>query len=68
MLKGRGYAAHGEGWKFLPNENFVSGNIGVSSVGNIQARGRSRFLDEERTNRNPGKPKATEVFRKNAKW
>lgn len=66
--KGWGYAAHGDGWKFLPNEDFVNGTIRMSGIGNIQARGRSRFLDEERTSRNPGKPKTMEVFRKNDKW
>jgi putative transposase len=66
--KGWGYAAHGDGWKFLPNEDFVNGTIRMSGIGNIQARGRSRFLDEERTSRNPGKPKTMEIFRKNDKW
>jgi putative transposase len=66
--KGWGYAAHGDGWKYLPNEDFVNGTIRMSGIGNIQARGRSRFLDEERTSRNPGKPKTMEVFRRNDKW
>jgi putative transposase len=66
--KGWGYAAHGDGWKYLPNEDFVNGTIRMSGIGNIQARGRSRFLDEERTSRNPGKPKTMEVLRKNDKW
>lgn len=66
--KGWGYAAHGDGWKFLPHEDFVNGSIRMSGIGNIQARGRSRFLDEERTSRNPGMPKTMEVFRKNDKW
>lgn len=66
--KGWGYAAHGDGWKYLPNEDFVNGTIRISGIGNIQARGRSRFLDKERTSRNPGKPKTMEVFRKNDKW
>ncbi len=67
-FKGWGFKTHGDGWKYLPNKDFVNGTIRISSVGNIQVRGRSRFLDEERTSRNPGKPKTMEVFRKNDKW
>jgi putative transposase len=66
--KGWGYASHGDGWKYLPNQDFVNGTIRMSGIGNIQARGRSRFFDEERTSRDPGKPKTMEVFRKNDKW
>jgi putative transposase len=67
-FKGWGFKTHGDGWKYLPNEDFVNGTIRMSGIGNIQARGRARFLDEERTSRNPGKPKTMEIFRKNDKW
>lgn len=67
-FKGWGYKSHGDGWKFLPHEDFVNGTIHISGVGNIQTRGRACFLDEERTSRNPGTPKTMEVFRKNGKW
>lgn len=67
-FKGWGFKTHGDGWKYLPNEDFVNGTIRMSGIGNIQARGRARFLDEERTSRNPGKPKTMEIFCKNDKW
>ena len=67
-FKGWGYAAHGDGWKFLPGEKYVNGTIRISGVGQLQARGRARFVDEERTSRNPGLPKTMEVIRKNDKW
>jgi putative transposase len=66
--KGWGYASHGDGWKFVPQDGFVNATIRMSGMGNIQARGRPRFLDEERTVRNPGQPKTMELFRKNDKW
>jgi putative transposase len=67
-FKGWGYKSHGDGWKFLSRENFVNGTIRISGIGNMQIRGRSRYLDEARTTRNPGQPKTMEIFRKNEKW
>ncbi len=67
-FKGWGFKSHGDGWKYLSNDDFVNGTIRMSGIGNMQARGRARFLDRERTCRNPGKPKTMEVFRKNDKW
>lgn len=67
-FKGWGYATHGDGGKFQPGRDFVNGTLRISGVGNLQARGRSRFVDEERTSRNPGTPKTLEILRKNDKW
>jgi len=66
--KGWGYAAHGDGWKFLPSETFVNGTLRLSGIGRLPIRGRPRWIDEEKTSRNPGTPKTLEVFRKNDKW
>lgn len=67
-FRGWGFKTHGDGWKYLPNKDSVNGTIRMSGIGNLQARGRARFLDEDRTCRNPGAPKTMEVFRKNDKW
>lgn len=67
-FKGWGFAAHGDGWKFLPHANQVNGTIKLPGVGNLQARGRARFIDEEKTSRNPGVPKTMEIIRKSGKW
>jgi transposase len=56
-FKGWGYAGHGDGWKSLPGENYVNGTIRISGVGQLQARRCARFVDKERTSRNPGLPK-----------
>lgn len=66
--KGWGYAAHGDGWKFTIGVNGINGSLRVSGVGNLQARGRGRFIDKERTSRSPGIPKTMEIVRKNEKW
>ena len=66
--KGWGYAAHGDGWKFLANENGINAHIRISGIGILQARGRGRFIDKEKTNRDPGTPKTLEIIRRNDKW
>lgn len=65
--KGWGYAAHGDGWKFTSNKNFINGAMKLSGVGMLQARGRSRKSDFT-GERNPGLPKTMEVIYKNKKW
>ncbi len=67
-FKGWGFAAHGDGWKFLPNKTQVNATIKVSGIGNLQARGRARFVDQERASREPGTPKTMEIIRKSGKW
>ena len=65
---GWGYKAHGDGWKFSPNTDFINGTLRLSGVGNLQARGRARFVDEAKTSRDPGVPKTMEIIRKGDKW
>ena len=67
-FKGWGYAAHGDGWKFKPNANFVNGTLYLSGIGNLQARGRPRFVDAEKTSRSPGEPKTVEIVLRSGKW
>lgn len=67
-FKSFGYPSHGDGWKFQPKKNFVNGTVHLSSVGKLQARGRSRFQDQKRTNRNPGQPKTLQVMKKGEHW
>ena len=68
-FKGWGYAAHGDGWKFKPNADFVHATLHLSGVGNLQARGRPRFIDQVKSSRSPGQPKTVEIIRKSSgKW
>lgn len=68
-FKGWGYAAHGDGWKFKPNADYVHGTLHLSGVGNLQARGRPRFIDQAKSSRDPGQPKTVEIIRKGSgKW
>jgi len=67
-FKGWGYAAHGDGWRFKPNADYVNGTLHLSGIGNLQARGRPRFIDELKSSRNPGHPKTIEIIRKSKKW
>jgi putative transposase len=67
-FKGWGYAAHGDGWKFKPNTDYVNGTLHLSGVGNLQARGRPRFIDQVKSSRSPGQPKTVEIIRKSNKW
>ena len=53
--KGWGYATHGDGWRFTPNENSINGSLRLSGVGVLQARGRARKNDFSGA-RNPGIP------------
>ena len=67
-FKGWGYKTHGDGWKFLSRQEYINATVFLSGIGRVQARGRGRFIDQERTSRQPGKPKTLEVFRKASKW
>jgi putative transposase len=67
-FKGWGYKTHGDGWFFKTGADFVNGTLRISGVGSVQARGRARFVDEGRTNRDPGTPKTIEIIRKGEKW
>ena len=65
--KGWGYATHGDGWRFTPNDTQINGSLRLSGVGNLQARGRCRkesFLGT----RDAGVPKTMEVIHKQGKW
>lgn len=65
---GWGYASHGDGWKFNLGKDAINATIRITGVGNLQARGRARFNDKERKDRNPGIPKTMEILRKGDKW
>jgi putative transposase len=67
-FNGWGYAAHGDGWKLKANADYVNGTLHLSGVGNLQMRGRPRFIDKGKTTRDPGHPKTVEIIRKSDKW
>lgn len=63
-----GYKSYGDGWKFESKKPFINGKLKLSSVGLIQARGRGRYQDKERSTRFPGTPKTLQVMKKQEKW
>lgn len=63
-----GYKSYGDGWKFESKKTFINGKLKLSGVGFIQARGRGRYQDKERTNRFPGTPKTLQVMKQNGQW
>ena len=65
--KGWGYATHGDGWRFIPNESSINGSMRISGVGILQARGRARKSDYTAC-RNPGTAKTMEIIHKSGKW
>ncbi len=67
-FKSFGYKSHGDGWKFEVGKKEKNGTLRVSNVGTIQARGRGRFIDKEKTSRNHGKPKTLEVLKRGQNW
>ncbi len=67
-FKSWGYASHGDGWKISFKNNFINGTLKLSGIGSLQARGRARYQDKNKTSRNPGTPKTLEVIRKSGKW
>lgn len=65
-FKGWGYASHGDGWKFKPDQDGINGTLKLSSVGHLQARGRGR-KDDFSQDRILGVPKTMEIIFKNGK-
>jgi putative transposase len=66
-FSGWGYKSHGDGWSFKPNDDALNGTLRLSSVGNLQARGRARKNDFT-GDRWPGTPKTMEIIHKHGKW
>ena len=68
--KGWGYASHGDGWKVFLKEHFLNGYVRLSGIGHIQMRGRARKDPRKKgvLEREPGRPKTSEIIRKSGKW
>lgn len=66
--KGWGYKSHGDGWKFKPGKDFKNGTLSISGIGSVQVRGRARYRDKEKTDRNPGIPKTMEILKRGDLW
>jgi len=67
-FKSFGYKSHNDGWKFETDEDFINGTLRISQVGTMQARGRGRFIDQDKTSRNPGIPKTLQVIKRGNDW
>jgi putative transposase len=56
---GFGYKSHGDGFKFVPGENWKNGKLRLSGIGTMQARGAART---------PGTIKRVDIMRKSDGW
>lgn len=56
---GFSFKAHGDGWRFTPEENFKHGSLRLSGVGQIRARGKAR---------QGGEIRSSDILQRNGRW